>query len=79
MMSTRQLRVGDRVKYGVAFLRSIACYTGPLPFARGPITELTKLGPTVTLATVAWDFDVAHEIPERVNVANLVPEHKPEA
>jgi hypothetical protein len=62
------IAVGDRVQYKAAFLRSISEFTGPLPFAKGTVTEINKLGSSLTIATIDWGDD---EIPPRVNVANL--------
>jgi hypothetical protein len=64
-------KIGDRVKYSTIFLRSIGCYTGPLPFAKGTITNLQQFGSRVsgtTLATIDWN---SKDIPDKVNVANL--------
>ncbi len=66
-MTKPELKVGDKVGYSAAFLRSTATYTGSLPQARGTITKLEPLG-ECTLATVSWDIE---DIPERVLVANL--------
>jgi hypothetical protein len=68
------LHPGARVKYRAEFLRSIGCYTGALPFARGTITALVNLGSQTTLADVAWDRP---GVPGRVNVANLMPAGSP--
>ena len=61
------IQVGDRVAYSAKFLRSIGCYSGDMPHARGTVTALQPLGQT-TLAVVDWNTD---EIPRRVNTANL--------
>lgn len=64
-----QLKVGDQVSYSVKFLRSIACYAGPMAHAKGVITGLKPVAKTLMLAEVTWsNFDG----PERVNVLNLV-------
>lgn len=65
-MIKSNLQVGARVAYSRAFLKSIACYTGSLPMARGIIVAIDSLGDT-RLATVSWNNDA----PARVNVANL--------
>ena len=62
------LKVGDKVGYSKKFLQSTGQYTGPIPFARGVITELKAYGIDFTLATVDWDTP---EAPEKVNVKNL--------
>ena len=66
MRTKTPLQIGDRVAYSRAFLKSIGCYTGNLPFARGTIAGFKSLGETV-LAEVEWSNDA----PARVNVANL--------
>ena len=67
-MSETVIMMGDRVAYSRAFLRSIACYAGDMPFARGVVTGFESLGPQTTLAVIQWDRP---GIPERVNVLNL--------
>lgn len=64
------MQQGDRVAYSVKFLRSIAAYTGPMPFARGVITHLDGM-----IATVKWDKN-ADDLPSRVGVFNLVLESR---
>jgi hypothetical protein len=59
--------VGDKVAYSKAFLRSTGQFTGPVPFARGKVKELTTLG-SITLATIEWDHP---DCPDKVNVCNL--------
>ncbi len=46
--------VGDRVAYGVAFLRSTGQTTGELPWYRGTIRAVEELG-AVQLCVIAWD------------------------
>lgn len=65
---TQPIKTGDTVAYSAAFLRSIGCFTGELPQARGEVTGLVQLA-DVTLAEIDWHND---EIPARVNVKNLV-------
>ncbi len=62
------IKVGDTVQYSAAFLRSISCYTGHLPQARGKVMALQVISPDVTLAEVDWQDD---EVPLKVNVRNL--------
>ena len=62
------ISVGDKVAYSRAFLRSIACYTGPLPFARGVVKKIVKYSDSFILATIDWGSD---DVPVRINVANL--------
>jgi hypothetical protein len=62
------IRPGDGVAYAARFLRSIGCQTGPMPAARGRVTEVRSYAGT-TLVTVAWNDS---SMPDAVNVANLV-------
>ncbi len=48
------LKPGDRVAYAARFLRSISCFTGGMPQARGVIRELVPIG-TRKLAVIAWE------------------------
>lgn len=50
----RKFQVGDRVAYGVAWLRSTGNITGNLPRLRGSITELQPFG-LGQIAFIAWD------------------------
>lgn len=61
------IKVGDRVAYSAAFLRSTGQHTGDIPHAKGTVTELKQLG-EVTLAVIEWGNP---DIPEKVNVKNL--------
>ena len=62
------IRVGDKVGYSAAFLKSTGEHAGPIPHARGVVTDIKKHGP-VELATIKWDTP---EAPEKVNTKNLV-------
>lgn len=62
------IRVGDQVRYSRDWLRSTGTFTGDLPAAKGVVTELKDLG-GLTLARIEWDRP---DVPERVNVKNLV-------
>lgn len=53
----REITKGVRVAYSRQFLRDAAQFTGPLPFKRGVVTDLTDIGSGIVLATVAWDGD----------------------
>lgn len=64
-----ELKVGDVVKYKRDFLRNTGQITGDVPFARGRIESITKLGET-QIATIYWNDQTA-DIPPKVNVANL--------
>ena len=70
------IQVGDRVKYKAAFLRSIGCLTGPLPFARGTVTDIIALSGDTRLAVMDWKNP---DVPATVNVANLTHAAKVEA
>ena len=67
MAQKMPLAVGDRVGYAAKFLRSIACFSGVLPHARGVIKELEDLG-SLVLAVIEWDRP---GVPTKVNVNNL--------
>jgi hypothetical protein len=63
------IKVGDKVAYSTAFLKSTGEHTGPIPFARGVVTDLKKYGKDFEIATVKWDTP---EAPEQVNTKSLV-------
>jgi hypothetical protein len=70
------IAIGTRVKCKAEFLRSVRMFTGPMPFARGTVSDIQDLGGgSVQIATVDWD-DKA--VPAKVNVKNLVPVGKVE-
>jgi hypothetical protein len=64
----RPITTGDTVAYSAAFLRSIGCQTGDIPFARGVVNRFVDISPECRLAEVFWD---TAGIPPRVNVKNL--------
>jgi hypothetical protein len=66
---TQPIKVGDKVAYSAAFLRSISCFTGDIPHGRGTVTALQTICPEVILAEINW-FGNA-DLPARVNVRNL--------
>jgi N-acyl-L-homoserine lactone synthetase len=68
--TTDTIQKGERVAYSRAFLCSIGEH-GALAQARGVVTGLTEIGETI-LARIDWQNDYMKEIPERVNVKNLV-------
>ncbi len=74
-MARTTIGVGSRVQYSAAFLRSAGIYTGDLPFAKGEVTAIEKLGPG--LAVIDWD--TPDMMPKRVLVTNLkiVEEYEP--
>ena len=69
------IRVGDKVKYKRAWLRSVGAFTGPHGPARGVVTALERLGDSF-LAVIKWDRPGPAE---RVLVDNLAPAAKLEA
>ena len=60
--------MGDTVAYSKAFLQSIFCYSGDIPFARGKVTALVPIGGETILAEITWNLP---DLPARVNVKNL--------
>lgn len=68
------IKVGSRVMYSRAFLRSTGMLSGVIPHARGVVTAIDpKFGGG--LATVDWGTP---DVPARVLVANLALAGKPE-
>jgi len=61
------IKVGDRVAYSKAFLRSTGKMTGNVPMARGVVRELTTLG-EITLAEIEWNCP---DCASKVSVRNL--------
>jgi len=57
------IKIGDKVGYSRRWLRSTGTYTGPIPMARGIVTELNGM-----IAVVDWNNP---EIPTKVHVSNL--------
>ena len=67
--SWKLIKVGSKVCYRRAWLRSTGNSTGDLPFARGTVLSIdATLGPEGGIASIDWKND---EIPARVAVANL--------
>ncbi len=64
---TSPVKAGDTVAYSARFLRSISCFTGEMPFARGTVTGLVSVGES-TLAIIDWH---GADLPDKVHVANL--------
>lgn len=62
-----KIEIGSRVKYATRWLKSIACHTGDLPFARGTVVEIVPLG-AKRLCRIDWGNP---NIPERVIADNL--------
>ena len=70
MSNHPEITVGARVKYSRAFLRSISCYTGSVPFLRGTVIAIqTFHTESPALATVQWD----EEHSAHIFVTNLWP------
>lgn len=67
---TSPVKVGDTVMYSRHWLRSTGQFTGDICFAKGTVKELKPLG-EVTLAVIDWG---GADLPEKVNVKNLVRE-----
>ena len=63
----KKLQIGDNVAYSASFLRSISCYTGDIPAARGVVTNIKPLGDR-QLITVDWGNE---DIPPKVISGNL--------
>lgn len=68
--------VGDKVAYSKKFLQSTGQLTGVVPFARGIVKEVHVYGRNNPLhssyiAVVDWGVD-KDEVPDRVNIVNLV-------
>lgn len=61
------LKIGDRVGYAAAFLRSTGMYTGDEPFMRGTVTGFEEISHGFILAVVEWDGHGSR----KVNVRNL--------
>ena len=61
------IEVGSKVAYSVQFLASTGQSHGDTAAARGVVTGFVSLGST-SLAEIDWG---KHDMPKRVNVANL--------
>lgn len=62
------IKVGDRVAYSAAWLRSTGQFAGDICHAKGIVTALESVGPDITLAVIDWGNP---DIPAKVNVRNL--------
>lgn len=60
------MKIGDKVCYNRAFLKSSGSMSGPVPFARGTIKDIILSYSGVRLALVDWGKD--DWMPERVNI-----------
>lgn len=70
---TIELKVGDRVRYARAWLRSTHQYYGPIPHAKGRIIALAPVSDTRAIATIDWGDP---DIPAKVLTCNLVREDR---
>lgn len=61
------LKIGDRVGYTAAFLRSTGMYTGEEPGMRGEVIGFEDISQGFTLAIVDWSGHGTR----KVNVKNL--------
>jgi hypothetical protein len=64
---TNALKIGDRVGYTAAFLRSTGMYAGEEPFMRGTVTGFEDISQGCVLAVVDW---TGHGT-RKVNVKNI--------
>jgi hypothetical protein len=62
------MKLGDKVRYAQSFLRSIACYAGPMAHAVGTVTAVELFGDTHRLVSVDWHGE---DLPERILACNL--------
>ena len=62
------IKIGDKVAYSAAWLRSTGQMAGDIGHARGVVTDL-DVTPDYTIATVDWGGDP--EVPTRINVRSL--------
>ncbi len=63
------MQIGDKVRYSVRFLRSIACYAGPMACATGTVTAMENFGSIGNyLVSVDWHGE---ELPKRILESNL--------
>lgn len=61
------VKVGDKVRYAVKWLRSTSQYTGPIANAKGVVTELQPFGDNA-LAVIDWGGE---DLPTKVLTSNL--------
>ena len=63
------MQLGDKVRYAQSFLRSIACYAGPIAHAVGTVVGLGPFGDRGNyLVTVDWHGE---DLPTRILECNL--------
>jgi hypothetical protein len=63
------MNVGDKVRYSVKFLRSIACYAGPMACAKGTVVAVESFGGGKSfLVSVDWHGE---DLPKRILESNL--------
>jgi hypothetical protein len=67
------IMIGSIVAYAARFLQSIGVHAGPLPQARGRVTDMTLMDSGRTaLCHIEWIVGDSEELPPRVNIRNLV-------
>jgi hypothetical protein len=62
-------KIGDKVRYSVAFLQSIGMYKGKIITSKGIITNIQQYGSRVsgtTIATIKWEDS---DFPTKINTA----------
>jgi hypothetical protein len=70
------MQIGDKVRYSVKFLRSIACYAGPMACATGTVTALQPFSGKHALVSVDWHGE---DLPQRILDVNLTVKGSPKA
>ena len=71
------MQIGDKVRYSVKFLRSIACYAGPMACATGTVTSMETFGSIGNyLVAVDWHGE---DLPQRILDCNLTVKGSPKA
>lgn len=62
------LKVEDKVRFSTSFLRSIGCFLGEMPLAKGSIKKIKVLEAGCILAEIEWqNYDGSR----KVNIKNL--------
>ena len=59
---------GDCVMFSRAFLRNTGQFTGPVPFAKGIVSDIIDLGDDLLIARIRWGDGST----TRANVKNLI-------
>jgi len=74
---SREIKIGDTVKYSAKFLKSAGICTGDICFAEGKVTGFTVLSKDSILAEVEWLKCLSGT--GKVNVKNLIKKGRLEA